>query len=88
MKLFLTGAALALSLGAGGCMGAMHEHHEGMMGGMMGQHGAQDCPNAQQEQHGAAGQDQAGHDHAAADAQAQCPPAGDAQHQHDDQPQN
>ena len=87
MKLILTGVALALSLGASGCMGAMHEHHEGMMGGMMGQHGAQECPNAQQGQHGAASQDQAGHDHPADETQRQCPPADSAEHQHQ-QPQN
>lgn len=86
MKLILTAAALALSLGASGCMGAMHEHHEGMMGGMTGEHGAQDCPNAQQGQHGA-GQDQADHEHPAGEAQAQCPPADSAEHQHQ-QPQN
>lgn len=87
MKLFLTGAALALSLGASGCMGAMHEHHEGMMGGMMGEHAAQDCPTAQPAEHGAASEDPAAHDHSAAEAQAQCPPADAAEHQHQ-QPQN
>jgi hypothetical protein len=83
MKLIFTGAALALSLGASGCMGAMHEHHEGMMG----QRGAQGCPNAQQGQHGAPGQAQAGHDHPPGETQTQCPPADEAQHQHN-QPQN
>lgn len=83
MKLISLGAALALSLGASGCMGAMHEHHESMMG----QHAARDCPNAEQGRHGATAEDQAGHDHSAAEGQAQCPPADPAQHQHD-QPQN
>ena len=88
MKLILTAAALALSLGASGCMGAMHDHHDAMMGGMMGEHRAQDCPNADPAQHDPAATDPAAHDHsaAAAEAQAQCPPA-DADHQHAE-PQN
>lgn len=74
MKLALTTAALALTLGLGGCMGAMHdEHHDAMMG----EHGTQECPNAEQ----------VAHDHSVEQTPRQCPHADAAQHQHE-QPQN
>jgi hypothetical protein len=54
------------------------EHHDGMMGDMMGQHASGDCPGAEQVQH----QHQAG--------SAECPRADQEepqQHEHDQQPQ-
>lgn len=67
MKMLALGAVLALSFGLGGCshMG------EGMHDGMMGQHGARECPPPGQAQHG---EGDAAHEHSET-APAGCPPA-------------
>lgn len=80
--------AMALTLGLGGCMHGM-DHHDGMMGDMMGQHGSANCPGAEQGAHGAPTAN-------AAEAQGQapageCPPAsegGAEQHEHGEQQPN
>ncbi len=90
MRLLALGA-MALALGLGGCMHGMGgEHHDGMMGSMMGQHASGDCPGAEEAQHGAGAQadDQAQHEHQA--GAAECPRANrdePQQHEHGQQPQ-
>jgi hypothetical protein len=87
MKVILTSTAIALSLGLGGCMGAMHnQQHDAMMSSMMSQHGREECPNADQTSLTPSAEDSAAHQHSGATAQANCPPGTD-QHEHS-QPQN
>ena len=82
MRLISTAAALALLLGANGCMGAMDERHHAMMGGMTSHQRAETCPKAEEGAHGATQSPETSHDHSAAEAQDQCPPANAEHHQH------
>jgi hypothetical protein len=70
MKILALGATLALSFGLGGCS-HMGEGMHGMHDGMMGQHGARECPPPEQAQHG---EGEAAHDHSET-APAVCPSA-------------